>query len=103
MPTRYKAMILGLILAYAAGATLAALWGWESRGQYKDQAEALDVQLRASQEALRAMRTQVLRVEQKREAASADLKEGLNAAPDWRDSAVPGPVADGLCKHLRCR
>lgn len=34
---------------------------------------------------------------------SQRFKEVLDASPEWRDGAVPGPVSDGLCQHLRCK
>lgn len=34
---------------------------------------------------------------------SQRFKEVLDESPEWRDAAVPGPVADGLCQHLRCK
>ncbi|QQO90864.1 putative Rz-like protein [Pseudomonas phage Misse] len=35
--------------------------------------------------------------------ARQEVKEKLDAVPEFRDTAVPVPVVDSLCQRLRCK
>lgn len=83
-------------------ALLAALWGlWDAWGdetratRRAEVAEALAAQYSSRLAALRDSQAAG-------QARTQDFKEVLDASPNWRDAAVPEPVADWLCKHLRC-
>lgn len=96
-------MRLWHVTAVLVLALLAALWGlWDAWGDETratsraEVAEALAAQYSSRLVALRDSQA----AGQER---TQDFKEVLDASPDWRDGAVPGPVTDGLCRHLRCK
>ena len=99
MPSR---LVIALLAALAV-ASGAALWGWSEAHQYKGTAEARTRELEALQGQLARTKAAVQAASQKAQAAESALQEALNAEPAWRDAAVPDAVADGLCKHLRCK
>ena len=99
MPSR---LTLALVAALAIASGL-ALWGWSEAGQYYRVAQERTRELEAAQARLVGIQKQVREVEAQAAAARADLQEVLDAAPDWSRTAVPVGVADGLCKHIKCR
>ena len=75
-----------------------------------DRARGLATELAATQELLEKAqkRTTTIQVQvQKSTTASQmarqDVKEKLDAAPAFRDTAVPVPVRDSLCERIRCK
>lgn len=99
MPSRLT-IALGAALAVALGA---ALWGWSEAGQYQRLASNRLAALEAAQAHTARVQQQVRDAEAAAQAARADLKEVLDAAPEWSGTAVPAGVRTGLCKHIRCR
>lgn len=99
MPSR---LVIALLAALAI-TTCAALWGWSSAGQYKGIAEQRTREVAALQGQLTRTKAAVQAASKKAQAAESALQEALDAEPAWRDAAVPDAVADGLCKHLRCK
>ena len=75
----------------------------DSRAQYKSQAESLETRAVAAEALTARVRVQIATVQRQRETAQKELQDVLQANPAWSAEPAPTAVADGLCKHLRCK
>lgn len=92
------ALITGLLLSLCGLAV-----ALDSRAQYKSQAEALETRAQAAEALTARVRVQIATVQRQRETAQKELQDVLQANPAWSAEPAPTAVADGLCKHLRCK
>jgi hypothetical protein len=97
--------MIRILIALALALVLALCGlGWYVReaGRYQDMAEKAELAL--TQEKARTARIQSLVQKADKDAATArqNLKEALDAYPVWRDTPVPVPIYDSLCRTLRC-
>lgn len=60
-------------------------------------------QLQAAQKRITSIQAQVQKSTTASQKARQDVKEKLDAAPAFRDTAVPVPVRDSLCERIRCK
>lgn len=93
-------LALGLALLLSLCGLAVAL---DSRAQYKSQAEALETRVQAAEALTARVRVQIATVQRQRETARKELQDVLQAYPAWSAEPAPAAVADGLCKHLRCK
>jgi hypothetical protein len=91
------ALALALVLALGGAA-----WGWREATRYS----ALYAEASQDLEDQKARTVLIQKSAQKsvQEAAAArlKLKEALDASPEFRDTPVPVPVRDSLCRTIRC-
>lgn len=106
-----RPIILAIVVALS-GIGFGSYGLWDARRQavrvqqYKGIATELESQLWAAQGALEAVRTQVPTVQASAVSAATDIQRGLDAnetTRQWGSTAVPDPIRDGLCKHVRCK
>lgn len=93
------AILLALLLA------LASYVAWDQYGEarrYKGLAEDANTALVAAQARTAQIQSRVQKADKDAAKARLDLKEALDAYPVWRDTAVPEPVYDSLCRTIRC-
>lgn len=64
--------------------------------------EAL-AQLETAKKRTATIQVQVQKSTTASQKARQDVKEKLDAAPAFRDTAVPVPVRDSLCERIRCK
>lgn len=91
------ALALALLLALCG-----AGWGWKETTRYS----ALYAEAAQEVEDQKALTKLIQKSVQKadRDAARArlKLKEALDANPVWRDTPMPVPIYDSLCRTLKC-
>lgn len=92
------ALIAGLLLSLCGLAV-----ALDSRAQWKAQADALETRAVAAEALTARVRVQIATVQRQRETAQKELQDVLQANPAWSAEPAPAAVADGLCKHLRCK
>lgn len=99
MPSR---LVIGLFLALLAG-LCGASWLALDKAQELTLANArvaeLERSLGKATASLGAVQTELAR----QRILNQGVQDGLDQAPEWRDSAVPDPVRTGLCKRVRCK
>lgn len=93
-------LALGLALLLSLCGLAVAL---DSRAQWKAQADALETRVQAAEALTARVRVQITTVQRQRETAQKELQDVLQANPAWSAEPAPTAVADGLCKHLRCK
>lgn len=91
-------IMLGLCLLLTCGMVYFAV----EASKATDERDDLATKLHASELRTQRLRADVLAATAKATKARASLKEALDAAPEYRDTAVPVPVRDSLCSTLRC-
>ena len=64
--------------------------------------QRLTDELTAERASTKALRENVAKATQRAQRAQKELDHALSQVPEWRDAAVPEPVADSLCRTLRC-
>lgn len=101
MPNRL--VVMGFLALFSACAALAALWQHAEATRYREVAERQTELVLALQERLDGMRQRMLALAQEQAEQQQNLKETLNAVPEWSDAPVPSPVVERLCSVLRCR
>lgn len=94
----FLSLLAALLLSLCA-----ALYAGSKALEYRRIAQDKETALRASQEELQAVRLQVAQVVFQVQQSRQEVKEAVDANPEWRDAAVPAAVADRLCKQLRCK
>lgn len=102
MPSRLT-LALALVCLVLAGLLYGSLrWGAQEAAA-ATQLQGKVTELEATQERLE-QRLRGLQGElQRQRTARAPTEKALEQNPDWRDTAVPGAVSDGLCQRLKCR
>lgn len=60
-------------------------------------------QLETAEKRTATIQVQVQKSTTASQKARQDVKEKLDAAPAFRDTAVPVPVRDSLCERIRCK
>jgi hypothetical protein len=80
-----------------------AAYGWSRASTEGERADGLALELKASKERTGRIQTAVLAVERERDKAQGELRKALAGSKEWADTAAPAPVADELCKRLKCR
>jgi hypothetical protein len=101
MPSRLAMILSALLISLLLALGGALKWGLsQSRAATLAQGrvDALTIEVNVLDERLRALPAEL----QRQRTARAPAEKALDEVPDWRDSAVPKPVADGLCARLRC-
>lgn len=97
--TRTIALLLVMLLGLSV--TSYKLWDW---GRQADAARVVaEERYAAAQKRLGTIQAQVQKSTTASQKARQDVKEKLDAAPAFRDTAVPVPVRDSLCERIRCK
>lgn len=98
-------MTRNLVIVAVLAVLCFALAAWQF-----DRANGLATDLASTQELLEkaqkrttAIQAQVQKSTTASQEARQDVKEKLDAAPAFRDTAVPVPVRDSLCERIRCK
>lgn len=93
----------GIVLGWALLATVVALGSLAALDTANDRADLLATQLEAAQKRITTVQSQVQKSTTRSQQARQTVKEKLDEVPTFRDTAVPEPVRDSLCQHLRCK
>lgn len=95
--------VFGITLGWALLGTLVAIGSLSALERANERADLLAAQLEAAQKRTTAIQAQVQKSTTASQKARQDVKEKLDAAPAFRDTAVPVPVRDSLCERIRCK
>lgn len=95
--------VFGITLGWALIGTLVAIGSLSALDRANDRVDILATQLEAAQKRTTAIQAQVQKSTTASQKARQDVKEKLDAAPAFRDTAVPVPVRDSLCERIRCK
>lgn len=101
MPSRLTLALAGAVLVLLAALYGTARWGFSQAAEADELArlnQGLTQEVQVLDERLRALPAELQRQRTKRKEAELALDQN----PEWRVSAVPDAVADGLCARLRC-
>lgn len=101
MPSRLTIVLSVLLVSLLCTLGLTLRWGvsqYAAATQLREDVKALTTERDVLDARLRALPAELQRQRDARKGA----EHALNEDPTWRDSAVPKPVADGLCARLRC-
>lgn len=90
---------IGVILALCLGVVYFA----NSAHVARVERNAAMEQLEKAQKRIVSIQAQVQKSTSRSQQARHTVKEKLDEAPAFRDTAVPVPVRDSLCQHLRCK
>lgn len=97
MRLTYIALALGLLLG------VTALWQLDRANGLATELASTQEQLGKAQKRITSIQAQVQKSTTASQKARQDVKEKLDAAPAFRDTAVPVPVRDSLCERIRCK
>lgn len=91
------ALALALLLALC-GAT----WGWKEATRYSALYTEAAQEVEDQKALTKLIQKSVQKADKDAAAARLKLKEALDANPVWRDTPMPGPIRDSLCRTLKC-
>lgn len=101
MPSRLTLVLSTLFISMLLITGLSIRWALSEAAaatQLQTQVDGLTQEVQVLDARLRALPAELQRQRDKRKEAG----HALDQNPDWRDTAVPDAVADGLCKRLHC-
>lgn len=78
-------------------------YGYQRIDSLTSERDAALSALEAAQKRTGTIQSQVQKSTTLSQKARQEVKEKLDAAPEFRDTAVPVPVRDGLCERIRCK
>jgi outer membrane lipoprotein-sorting protein len=96
---RQTLIMLALCVAMAAAAVYFAVQASTARGER----DVALTQLEKAQKRTSTIQVQVQKSTTASQKARQEVKEKLDAVPEFRDTAVPVPVRDSLCERIRCK
>lgn len=93
-------LILGALCVLLGSALL---WSMDATRTQAKRAHDAEQALVVAQKRITSIQAQVQKSTAASQKARQDVKEKLDAAPAFRDTAVPVPVRDSLCERIRCK
>jgi hypothetical protein len=101
VPSRLTLALGALVLCLSGALYGTVRWGLSEAAaatQLQTRVHALSTEVIVLDARLRGVQPELQRQRDERKEAGVALDQN----PDWRTTAVPGAITDGLCRRLRC-